>query len=53
MVDKKVICEIKAVSSLTREHEAQLLHYLTATNSRLGLLLNFGSKSVQLKRMIL
>ena len=53
VVDKTVVCEIKAVASLTREHEAQLIHYLTATNTKVGLLLNFGSKSVQVKRMIL
>jgi len=53
VVDKTAVCEIKAVASLTREHEAQLIHYLTATNTKVGLLLNFGSKSVQVKRMIL
>jgi GxxExxY protein len=53
VVERTVICEIKAVTSLTREHEAQLIHYLTATNSKVGLLLNFGSRSVQVKRMIL
>jgi GxxExxY protein len=53
VVERTVVCEIKAVASLAREHEAQLIHYLTATNTKVGLLLNFGSKSVQLKRMIL
>jgi GxxExxY protein len=53
VVDRTVVCEIKAVTSLTREHEAQLIHYLTATKTRVGLLLNFGARSVQVKRMIL
>ena len=53
LVEGKVICEIKAVVSLLREHEAQLLHYLKATETRVGLLLNFGAKSVEVKRMIL
>lgn len=53
VVAGSVVCEIKAMASLTREHEAQLLHYLTATGAKVGLLLNFGSKSVQLKRMVL
>ena len=53
VVEETIVCEIKAVASLAREHEAQLIHYLTATNKKVGLLPNFGSKSVQLKRMIL
>jgi GxxExxY protein len=51
-VDHKVICEIKAVRQLLPEHEAQLLHYLKATGMQVGLLLNFGSPSVQIKRLI-
>jgi len=50
MVDDSVICEIKAAESLTSAHEAQLLHYLKATGIKVGLLLNFGSKRVQVKR---
>lgn len=38
----KVILEIKAVSSLTDEHRAQVHNYLRATGYRLGLLVNFG-----------
>ena len=53
VVDKTVVCEIKAVGALTREHEAQLIHYLTATRTKVGLLINFGAKSVQVKRMLL
>ena len=53
LVESAVICEIKAISALTREHEAQLLHYLKATNTKVGLLLNFGAKSVNVKRMVL
>ena len=53
LVGDAVICEVKAIKSLLREHEAQLLHYLKATNMREGLLLNFGAKSVEVKRMIL
>ncbi len=37
-----IILEIKAVSSLTDEHRAQLHNYLKATGLRLGLLVNFG-----------
>ena len=38
----KIILEIKAVSTLVDEHRAQLLNYLSATGSELGLLSNFG-----------
>ncbi len=53
LVDGRVICEIKAVGNLTLAHQAQLIHYLKATGIRVGLLLNFGSRSLQVKRMVL
>ena len=52
LVNKKVIIETKAVKSLNEIHQAQLLNYLKATNLRLGLLINFGTPKVQIKRMI-
>ena len=39
---EKIILEIKAVSSLVDEHRAQVLNYLSATDCKLGLLVNFG-----------
>jgi len=41
----------KAAKSLSPAHEAQLLHYLKATGIKVGLLLNFGSPRVQVKRL--
>src|SRR5258708_7082837 len=38
----QVVVELKAVSALAREHEAQLLNYLKATRHAVGYLLNFG-----------
>ena len=38
----KIILEIKAVSELCDEHRAQVLNYLSATDRKLGLLVNFG-----------
>jgi GxxExxY protein len=38
----KIILEIKAVSTLSDEHRAQVQNYLRATGYRLGLLVNFG-----------
>ena len=50
----KIIVEIKAVSALAPEHEAQLLNYLKITNMRLGLLVNFGHyPKVEIKRFAL
>lgn len=50
----KIIVEIKAVSTLAPEHEAQLLNYLKITNMRLGLLVNFGHyPKVEIKRFAL
>ena len=38
----KVVVELKAVSTLTDEHRAQLLNYLNASGLEVGLLVNFG-----------
>ena len=48
-VEDRVIAELKAVRSLDRAHEVQLVNYLAATGVDTGLLLNFGP-SVQIKR---
>ncbi|MGH9803040.1 MAG: GxxExxY protein [Blastocatellia bacterium] len=49
-VEDRIIVELKAAQSLAKDHEMQLVHYLTATKVETGLLLNFGSPSVQIKR---
>ncbi len=41
IVEDKVIIELKAVESLQKIHEAQLLNYLKATDYKIGLLINF------------
>lgn len=51
LVDDKVIVEIKAVSTLLPEHEAQLLNYLKGTGKNVGLLLNFGPQP-QVRRKV-
>jgi len=42
LVEPGVIVEIKAVESLSRVHQAQLMSYLKSTGHRVGLLINFG-----------
>ena len=41
-VEDRVLVELKAVLSLQKEHEVQLVNYLTATKVDTGLLINFG-----------
>ena len=48
LVEDRLIVELKAVQVLSKEHEVQLVNYLTATAIDIGLLINFGS-SVQVK----
>ena len=48
-VEDRVLVELKAVLSLQKEHEVQLVNYLTATKIDNGLLINFGP-SVEIKR---
>ena len=47
-----IIVELKALTSLENNHEAQVLNYLKATNHKLGLLINFGTGSLQSKRLV-
>jgi GxxExxY protein len=49
----KIIVELKATSDLTDIYKAQLFNYLKASELRLGLLINFGSTTLQFKRFIL
>ena len=53
VVDGKVLVEIKAISKLEDVHKAQLLNYLRAYRMEVGLLLNFGSKELKFRRMVL
>ena len=47
LVDDKVVLELKAVESLTKVHEAQLLTYLKLSGKRVGLLVNFNSPVIR------
>ena len=47
----EIIVELKAVSDFTDEHYAQVYNYLKACEMDLGLLINFGKKSLEHKRI--
>ena len=53
VVNGKVIVELKAVRNLTVTHEVQLVNYLAATGIKVGLLINFSSTKVEVKRKML
>ncbi|QKG79884.1 GxxExxY protein [Tenuifilum thalassicum] len=50
-VEGCIMVEIKAVINLEDVHLAQAMNYLEAYNMEIGLLLNFGAKSLQFKRV--
>lgn len=52
LVNDTVLCELKSVEALNNAHQAQLLNYLKATGIKVGLLLNFGPKRVDVKPMV-
>lgn len=51
IIEEKVMLEIKAQVNLEDVHLAQGLNYLSAYNLDIGLLVNFGSTSLQTKRL--
>ena len=50
VIDQTLIVELKAVQNILPIHEVQLVNYLTATGLDEGVLLNFGSESLQFKK---
>jgi len=50
-VENKIMVEIKAVIELEDVHLAQAMNYVEAYKMEIGLLINFGSKSMQFKRV--
>ncbi|MEA2088429.1 MAG: GxxExxY protein, partial [Patescibacteria group bacterium] len=51
-VEDKIMVEIKAVIKLEDVHLAQAINYLEAYKLEIGLLINFGSKSMEFKRLM-
>jgi GxxExxY protein len=51
-VDGKVVVELKVAAEYNSEDEAQLLNELQATGTKIGLLINFGRRKVEFRRLI-
>ena len=52
VVNNKIILEIKAKNGVANEHYAQVINYLAISNCSIGLIVNFGEKSLVHKRVI-
>ena len=52
LVENKICVELKAITALDNIHLNQAINYLEAFNLEIGLLINFGSSSLEFKRVI-
>lgn len=52
VIEDKIIVELKSVEFMPKFYEEQLIHYLKTTGFSLGLLVNFGSSRLHIKRLI-
>ncbi|GAA4347659.1 hypothetical protein GCM10023185_02880 [Hymenobacter saemangeumensis] len=52
LVNETVLVELKALSGLNEAHQAQIINYLEAYRRPIGLLINFGAPSLELKRFV-
>ena len=52
LVEGRLVVELKALDRIGAVEESQLLNYLKATGIKVGLLINFGGRSLEWKRMI-
>ena len=53
VVEGNVLVELKAITMLEPVHETQILNYLKVYRLEIGLLINFGEKRINVKRLIL
>jgi len=49
---EKIVVDLKALSALTTTHDSIMINYLNATRFKVGLLGNFGEKSLKYKRLV-
>ena len=52
LVERVISVELKAITKLEDVHLAQAINYLEAYNLEVGLLINFGAKSLEFRRLI-
>ena len=52
VVGNRLLVELKALSALNRQHEAQVMNYLKASGLSVGILLNFGTPKLGIKRIV-
>jgi len=52
LVQNEVVVELKAVKNLNTSHFAQCMNYLKGSGKKIGLLINFGSAKVEIRRVI-
>lgn len=52
LVEDQVLVELKAITEINDIHKAQMINYLEAFKLEIGLLINFGEKSLWYKRFI-
>lgn len=53
LVEDVVLVELKAAKTLENVHTAQVLNYLKATGMKTGLLINFGTPRIEVKRFVM
>ena len=53
IVEGTVLVELKAITQLEEVHKAQILNYLKAYHFEVGLLINFGDKSLNFNRFVM
>jgi GxxExxY protein len=52
LVENTIMVELKAISQLDDSHSAQMINYLEVYKLEVGLLINFGEKRLQWKRLV-
>ncbi|UUV18858.1 GxxExxY protein [Fusobacteria bacterium ZRK30] len=53
IVDDRIILELKCTSKIIGIYKAQLANYLKATGKEVGIIINFGNKSVEIERVVM
>jgi hypothetical protein len=51
VIENTVILEIKAIKGLNQSHIAQIIGYLAVSGCAIGLLINFGERSLRFRRI--